>query len=55
MIRYLVGMAKLPDYLSRNGRITTKIHHYFDIDWGRDAKYLNKDHFGNEEQFDDKE
>ena len=34
MIRYLVGMAKLPDYLSRNGKITSKINHYFDINWG---------------------
>ena len=42
MIRYLVGMAKLPDYLSRNGRITTKIDHYFDINWRLSAQIGNQ-------------
>ncbi len=34
MIRYLIDMAKLPTYLSKNGRIVTKIDDYFNLNWG---------------------
>ncbi len=51
MIRYLESMAKLTNYLSRNGKIQTKIRDYFDLNWGLNARVDNTINTPNREQY----